>query len=113
VDLFYEQLLEVAIGIQMAGPDLTPQNFEAGMRAYPGSTPNAPNALYGTWGFPAGHYTPQMDSAIIYWNPNKISPYNDKQGAYVLASPRYLPGAYPKGPAPLPSDFPITPTSGG
>jgi hypothetical protein len=113
VDLFYEQLLQIAIGLQMAGPDLTPTNFENGMRAYPGSQANASNALYGTWDFPAGHFTPQMDSAIIYWNPNKISTYNDKQGAYVLASPRYLPGAYPKGPPPLPSDFPITPTNPG
>jgi hypothetical protein len=111
VDLFYEQLLQIAIGIQEAGPDLTPQNFEAGMRAYPGSKAGASNALYGTWDFPTGHFTPQMDSAIIYWNPNKISPYNDKQGAYVLASPRYLPGAYPSGPPPLPSTFPITPSS--
>jgi hypothetical protein len=111
VDIFYEQLLEIAIGIQMAGPDLTPQTFEQGMRNYPGSQAGASNALYGTWDFPPGHYTPQMDSAIIYWNPNKISTYNDKQGAYVLASPRYLPGQYPSGPAPLPSSFPITPNS--
>ena len=73
----------------MAGPDLTPQTFENGMRAYPGSQAGAPNALYGTWGFPAGHFTPQLDWAIIYWDPNKTSPYNDKQGAYVIASPRY------------------------
>jgi len=113
VDIFYEQLLEVAIGLQEAGPDLTPANFEAGMRAYPGSKAGATNALYGTWGFPTGHFTPQLDSTILYWNPNKVSTYNDKQGSYVLASPRYLPGAYPTGPAPLPSNFPITPSSGG
>ncbi|MGP0032281.1 MAG: ABC transporter substrate-binding protein [Acidimicrobiales bacterium] len=112
VDLIYEQMLEMAIGIQEAGPDLTPQTFENGMRAYPGSQAGAPNALYGTWDFPSGHFTPQVDSAIIYWDPNKISPYNGKQGAYVIASPRYRAGQYPTGPPPLPSDFPITPSSG-
>jgi hypothetical protein len=111
VDVIYEQMYEMAIGIQMAGPDLTPQSFEAGMRAYPGSQAGATNALYGTWDFPAGHFTPQIDSAIIYWNPNKISAYNGKPGAYVIASPRYKTGQYPTGPPPLPSNFPITPES--
>jgi hypothetical protein len=112
VDLIYEQMYEMAIGIQGAGPDLTPQSFEAGMRAYPGSQAGAANALYGTWDFPAGHYTPQVDSAIIYWDPNKISPYNSKPGSYVVASPRYKAGQYPTGPPPLPSNFPIAPSSG-
>jgi hypothetical protein len=112
VDLIYEQMYEMVIGIQEAGPDLTPQSFEAGMRAYPGSQAGASNALYGTWDFPVGHYTPQVDSAIIYWDPNKISPYNSKAGSYVIASPRYRAGQYPTGPPPLPSNFPITPSSG-
>jgi hypothetical protein len=67
--------------------------------------------LYGTWDFPAGHFTPQVDSAIIYWDPNKVSPYNGEVGAYVVASPRYRAGQYPTAPAPLPSDFPITPAA--
>jgi hypothetical protein len=111
VDLIYEQMYEMALGIQLAGPDLTPQNFENGMRTYPGSQSGATNALYGTWGFPAGHFTPQMDSAIIYWDANKISPYNSQPGAYVVASPRYRTGQYPTGPPPLPSNFPIAPAS--
>lgn len=105
VDLIYAQMYEMAIGIQMAGPDLTPQTFEQGMRAYPGSVQGAPNAEFGTWKFPDGHYTPQMDSDIIYWDPNKTSPYNGKQGAYVIASPRYYEGQYPTGPPPLPPTF--------
>jgi hypothetical protein len=113
VDVIYEQMYEMAIGIEMAGPDLTPQSFEAGMRAYPGSQAGATNDLYGTWDFPPGHFTPQIDSAIIYWDPNKISPYNGKQGAYVVASPRYKTGQFPTAPPPLPSTFPITPSSSG
>jgi hypothetical protein len=105
VDLIYAQMYEMVIGIQMAGPNLTPQTFEAGMRRYPGSVANAPNAEFGTWSFPAGTYTPQRDSHIIYWDPNKTSIYNGKQGAYVVASPRYLNGQYPTGAPPVPSTF--------
>jgi hypothetical protein len=97
----------------MAGPDLTPTSFEAGMRAYPGSQAGASNALYGTWDFPAGHYTPQVDGAIIYWDPNKISPYNGKQGAYVVGTTRYKTGDFPAAPVPVPSNFPITPSGSG
>lgn len=113
VDIIYAQMYEMAIGIQMAGPDLTPQTFENGMRAYPGSQPNAPNALYGTWGFPAGHFTPQEDWTFIYWNPNLTSPYNDKQGAYVFSKTRTKIGSYAGGPLPLPQGFPYTPSGGG
>jgi hypothetical protein len=111
VDLIYEQMYQMAIGIQMAGPDLTPQTFENGMRAYPGSKAGASNATYGTWDFPPGHYSPQIDSAFIYWDPNKISPYNDQQGGYVVSTTRYKTGDYPAGPPALPSNFPITPQS--
>ncbi len=106
VDLIYAQMYEMAIGIQMAGPNLTPQSFESGMRAYPGSQAGAPNALYGTWGFPAGHFTPQEDWTFIYWNPNLTSPYNDKQGAYVFSKTRTKIGSYGGGPLPLPQGFP-------
>jgi hypothetical protein len=110
VDLIYEQMYEMALGIEMAGPDLTPQTLENGFRAYGGSQA-APNALYGSWHFPAGHFTPQSSYAIIYWNPNLTSKYNGQQGAYVIASPYYPVGTYPSGALPVPSNFPITPQS--
>jgi hypothetical protein len=113
VDVIYEQMYELALGIEMAGPNLTPASFETGMRAYPGSQANAPNALYGTWAFPSGHFSPQMDSAIIYWNATKVSPYNGKPGAYVIASPRYKSGQFPGAAAPLPATFPIAPSGSG
>ncbi len=105
VDIIYAQMYEMAIGLQMAGPNLTPQSFENGMRAYPGSQAGAPNALYGTWGFPAGHYTPQEDWTFIYWNPSLTSPYNDKPGAYVFSKNRTKIGSYAGGPLPLPQGF--------
>jgi hypothetical protein len=113
VDIIYAQMYEMALGIQMAGPDLTPQSFENGMRAYPGSQAGAPNALYGTWGFPAGHFTPQEDWTFIYWNPNLTSPYNDKQGAYVFSKTRTKIGSYAGGALPLPTGFPYTASGSG
>ena len=49
VEEIYYQMYLLAIGIQMAGPNLTPQTFEAGMFAYPGGS--GPRGL---WGFGAG-----------------------------------------------------------
>ena len=105
VDIIYAQMYEMAIGLEMAGPNLTPQTFENGMRAYPGSQAGAPNALYGTWGFPDGHFTPQEDWTFIYWNPSMTSPYNDKTGAYVFSKTRTKIGSYGGGPLPLPTGF--------
>jgi hypothetical protein len=113
VDIIYAQMYEMAIGIQMAGPNLTPQTFESGMRAYPGSQAGAANALYGTWTFPANHYTPQTDWSFIYWDPNRTSPYDDKQGAYVASTTRTKIGSYAGGALPLPSNFPLSPSNGG
>lgn len=113
VDLIYEQMYEMAIGIQMAGPDLTPSNFEAGMRKYPGSTPGASNAEFGTWDFPPGHFTPQVDSQIICWDPQGYSAYtqslpNPKPGAYYRSPSRYATGQIPATTTPCPSWFPRT-----
>ncbi len=36
VDVLYQRLYQLAIGIQEAGPDLTPQTFAQGMWNYPG-----------------------------------------------------------------------------
>ena len=93
----YYQFYLLAIGLQMAGPNLNPQTFEAGMFAYPGGT-----GPRGTWGFGEGDYTPTDDFREIWWNPNKISPQNNKKGAWVELNggKRYVPGQVPKGSAP-------------
>ena len=90
VDLIYAQMYMLALGVQLAGPDLTPQTFEQGMFRYPGGT-----GQYGTWGFGPGHYTPTQDAREIYWDPTKTSAYNGKKGAYVTASKRYKQGQWP------------------
>jgi hypothetical protein len=98
VNIIYAQMYMLALGIQLAGPDLTAANFERGMRSYGGGT-----GEFGTWGFPNGHFTPTLDGAEIYWDPNRISSYNGKKGAYVFSSARYQYGHFPRG------NFPHTP----
>jgi hypothetical protein len=101
VNLIYAQMYMMALGIQLAGPDLTAANFEKGMRSYPGGT-----GEFGTWRFPTGDYTPTQDGAEIYWDPNAVSPYNQKKGSYIVSSPRYLTGHIPSG------NFPHSPYKG-
>ena len=55
VDLLYGQLLPLALGIQMAGPNLTPETFETGMFYYP-----AKRGLRAR-GTEPQHYTPVVD----------------------------------------------------
>ncbi len=89
-ELLYFQLYQLAIGLQMAGPNLTPASFEAGMFNYPEHTGEG-----GTWSFGPGKYTPQSDVRLIAWDPQKISILDGKPGAYVVGSQRYKPGQIP------------------
>ena len=89
VDLIYYQMYMLATGIQMAGPNLTPQSFEQGMFAYPKK-----QGFAGLWGYGPGDYTPQDDVREIYWNPSLPSPYNGKLGTWVDPNPGKR---YPKG----------------
>jgi hypothetical protein len=77
-ELIYAQMYMLALGIQLAGPNLTPYSFERGMFTYPGG-----HGMYGTWGFNPGEYTPTRDARIIWWDPEKISSFNNKKGAYI------------------------------
>src|SRR3546814_17186314 len=67
VEELYYQMYILAIGIQLAGPNLTPETFQAGMYAYPGGV-----GLRGTWGFGPGDHTPTDDYRAIWWDPDPI-----------------------------------------
>ncbi len=77
VNLIYAQMDQLAIGIQMAGPDLTPQTFQQGMFNYPPR-----EGPMGLWGFSQDQYTIPNDVREICYSPSTVSPYNGKQGAY-------------------------------
>jgi hypothetical protein len=93
----YYQLYVLAVGIQNAGPHLTPQSFGEGLRRYrsPGS------GALGTWGMPSGDFTVPQDARIIWWDPNATSVYNNGRGAYQGTSERYRLGQLPDGPPPV------------
>lgn len=90
VDLLYYQLYQIALGLQLAGPDLTPETYAQGMFLYPGGT-----GMAGTWRFAPGDYTAQDDGVAIWWDAEGISPYNGKPGRYIQASPRGTADALP------------------
>ena len=92
VDLIYNQLYLVALGIQMAGPDLTPETFETGMFSYPGGS-----GQFGHWDFDAEHYTGITDVREIWWDPDRPSPFNGRPGTYVDNGDRWERGKIPEG----------------
>jgi hypothetical protein len=77
VDILYNQLYMLAVGIQMAGPNLNPASFERGMFDYPRRS-----GPYGTWGFGPNDYSTSDDAREIFWNPGAPSPLNNSAGAY-------------------------------
>jgi hypothetical protein len=92
VEILYAQLLTLALGVQMAGPDLTPDNFETGLFAYPQATGQA-----GLWNFGDGQYTPVRDIREIWWEPDVVSAFNDQKGSYVDNGTRWPQGEIPEG----------------
>jgi hypothetical protein len=93
VDLIYYQMYMLAIGIQGAGPNLTPATYEQGMFAYPPKL-----GPVGLWKFGKGDRTAANDVREIYWDPNATSPYNGKPGSYIGTSKeRWQTGQVPAG----------------
>ena len=78
VDVFYYQLYQLALGIQMAGPELTPETFETGLFSYPEHTGPA-----GTWDYFPESYTPIIDLREVRYDADAISPFNGEKGTYV------------------------------
>ncbi|MGH8861173.1 MAG: hypothetical protein ACRDVG_08045 [Jatrophihabitantaceae bacterium] len=98
-NLLTSYALTVAGGIQAAGPNLTPLTYEYGVLTSPG---------YDAWGsyhdprlsyirFGRGDYTGISDIREVYWDPNKVSPTDNRKGAYVAVNggTRYQPGQIP------------------
>ena len=99
VDLIYFQMQMLAIGVQMAGPTLNAQTFQKGMFSYPARL--GPD---GYWAFGPHDYTAANDVREIFWDPNAVSNYNGKKGAFVDPQPgtRWLPNQIPAGDPKIP-----------
>lgn len=88
----YQRLLQMAIGIQMAGPNLTPATFGAGTQAYDGGT-----GFFGSMRGRPGLHTLQTDAEEVYYDPNATSSFNGAKGSYISTSPHYELGQWPVG----------------
>ena len=98
VQTIYLNLYMLALGIQGAGPNLTPETFEQGMFDYPGGVGPA-----GTWAFGERNYTPTQDFREVFWDPNATSPFNNEQGAYIQPDDeRFTFDELPSGPPRVP-----------
>ncbi len=97
VEIYYAQLYVLAIGLHMAGPNLTPESFEAGMFNYPGGT-----GPLGSWAFDPGDWTTTDDFREVWWDPERTSPQNGQPGAWVELNggKRYFPDQLYEGDAP-------------
>jgi Periplasmic binding protein len=96
-------------GIELAGPDLTPANFQAGMFNYPptGGGPTEPLIAYGNRGArPHPSYSSPADYTIIWYDATAKGP--DEEGTegtghyrYVDGGRRYPSTTIPRGNIPL------------
>lgn len=96
---FYRSLLLIASGIQMAGPKLTPENFERALQNTKFPNPEAPTRP-GRVGFGQGSHAMMRDAAEWWWGPAAPSPYpGDSVGSfcYVDAGVRRQNAQYPRG----------------
>ena len=104
VDTVYEDLYILALGIQLAGPNLTPMTFQQGLFNYAGG-----NGEYGPWSFNVGgqgSWTPQHQFRFEWWNPNAVSTFDGENGSWMTGSswygaadvPRGKPPVFPNGP---------------
>lgn len=92
VDLTYQTLMMLFIGLQQAGPNLNPATFGRGMFAY-GKHVGA----YGQWSFGPNDYTSTDDAREFYFDPKALSPFNNKPGRCVPVNggKRYIGATWP------------------
>ncbi len=102
VELINQGLSLLALGIDMAGPDLTPETFRAGMFNFPasGGGVTTPHISFGTGLFANPDYNAIDDSTEIWWDANATGPNEQGQVGqgmwrYSDGGKRYLPYTMP------------------
>jgi len=95
--LEYEGLRQMFTGIQVAGPDLTPQSIDEGFHAIPSrvqATPQVPACFY-----LVNDYSCVKDAAAIWYDSSAISSYSSTPGCWREANggARYQAGQWPAG----------------
>lgn len=97
----YREFLWLASGIQMAGPNLTPQTFAEGLRRTVWPYPKNDPTYAGMLGANDGTHSLVKSAAEIYWSAAATDPISGRKGAfcYVNHGARHRRGEYPKAPA--------------
>src|SRR5688500_8471739 len=100
-DQYYYSFLMLFIGLQMAGPNLTPDTFAAGLYSYPART-----GSFGRWSFSPTDHTASDDAREIYYDRNALSAFNNKPGRWITLNGgrRFRGASWPAEapPAPIP-----------
>ena len=96
IHLLYKQLLLLASGIQLAGPNLTPDSFARGLQRATFPNPDHPIRA-GTVGFAGNTHSMMKDAAEFWYSPFARSTY-DTPGAFcfVDGGTRRRSGTYPR-----------------
>ncbi len=76
--LFYYGMLHTFIGLQMAGPNLTPETFRQGLFNFPKACGEA-----GCWSWAPDDLTAMDDARESYYSPTEVSPLTCQPGRYV------------------------------
>ena len=92
---YYTNLFQFFVGIQVAGPKLTPSAMDKGFHAIPqrySGSPVVPACFY-----KPGDYTCIKDGAAYIWSANKTAPGDQQPGCWtaIEGGKRYAPGTWP------------------
>jgi hypothetical protein len=82
----YSTLMELFSALQAAGPDLTPQTFEAGFQNATGDLPATSAGQFGVWKYQKGSFDPAASFEILRWDPSAISNFDHQKGAFVACN---------------------------
>jgi hypothetical protein len=81
--LVYGSILAFFDALQEAGPNLTPANFQAAMKAIPQSSAGGE---LGGWNGSYGPYDPASSFQILKWTNNETSPIDGQRGTYQVCN---------------------------
>jgi hypothetical protein len=88
----FNEIRLLAIGVQMAGPTLTPDSFAKGLAGFrSGLGPD------GQWAFVGGSHSAPATYRIVWFDGKATSPINNRPGAYRDNGQRYALGQLPTG----------------
>lgn len=84
LEFMYSLLLPLALGIQMAGPELTPETFADGLYRFPPTV-----AGMGALNFQPDNRAGRIDARFMFFNPEGESPFNGEPGTWADTGERF------------------------